>query len=74
VRVQKTPRVTGTCHPTHVHFDGIIETDGPAFVTYRWIRSDGKRTDGVVRFTEGFKGRGVGTTWDQAETTTSWCS
>ena len=60
-----------TCNPTRVSFSGRIVTDGPAFVTYRWLRSDGVRKDGVVQF-EKAAGRSVATSWDQTSSYSGW--
>jgi hypothetical protein len=33
-----SPALSGNCNPTRVHFTGRITTDGPARVTYTWVR------------------------------------
>ena len=71
VHLEKHARLTGTCHPTRVHFSGKIATDGPAFVTYRWLRSDGTHRDQALQFSEA-TGRSVGTDWDQISTASGW--
>jgi len=60
-----------TCRPTRVSFDGKIKTDGPTFVTYRWLRSDGTHQDRVLQFTKA-DGRSVATGWDQTSTFSGW--
>jgi hypothetical protein len=60
-----------TCKPTRVSFNGKINADGPAFVTYRWLRSDGTHKDGVMQFTKA-DGRSVITAWDQTSTFSGW--
>src|SRR5438270_4517827 len=60
-----------TCKPTRVSFSGKIKADGPAFVTYRWRRSDGTHKDGVMQFTKA-DGRTIGTGWDQTSTFSGW--
>jgi len=62
---------TNTCNPTHVDFRGRIKTDGPTFVTYRWVRSDGTFTDGTLNFTKA-DARPVGTDWAQKSTYSGW--
>lgn len=62
---------TSTCNPTHVDFRGRIKTDGPAFVTYRWVRSNGTFTDGTLQFTKA-DARPVGTDWAQKSTYSGW--
>lgn len=60
-----------TCHPSRVSFSGRIKTDGPAFVTYRWLRSDGTHKDGMLQFDKA-DGRAVGLGWDQTSTYSGW--
>ena len=60
-----------TCTPSHVDFRGRIKTDGPAFVTYRWIRSDGTVKDGVVQFTKADV-HPVGIDWNRKSTYSGW--
>ncbi len=72
VTLDRHARLAGTtCNPTHVSFSGKIKTDGPTFVTYRWVKSDGSRKDGVLQFTKR-DGRTITTHWDQTSTFTGW--
>ena len=72
VHLDRHPRLSGTtCHPTHVLFSGRIKTDGPTFVTYRWLRSDGTHQDRVLQFTKA-NGRSISTDWDQTATGSGW--
>jgi|GEM_PF-3039491 hypothetical protein len=72
VTLDQHARLAGTtCNPTHVSFSGKIKTDGPTFVTYRWVKSDGTRKDGVLQFTKR-DGRTITTHWDQTSTFTGW--
>jgi len=72
VHLDAHPRLLGTtCNPTHVSFSGRIKTDGPAFVTYRWLRSDGTSKDGVLQDSPE-SGKTVSTSWDQTSTTSGW--
>jgi hypothetical protein len=72
VHLEPHARLSGTtCHPTHVYFSGKIKTDGPAFVTYRWLRSDGSHKDGVLQ-EPAANGRTVSTSWDQTSTASGW--
>jgi hypothetical protein len=72
VHLDRHARLVGTtCHPTHVNFSGRIKTDGPAFVTYRWLRSDGTHKDGALQFTKADK-RPVGTDWAQKSSYSGW--
>ncbi len=72
VHLDRHARVTGTtCHPTRVSFSGKIKTDGPAFVTYRWLRSDGTHKDGVLQ-EPATNGKTVNTAWDQTSTSSGW--
>ncbi len=60
-----------TCNPTRVSFSGHIKTDGPAFATYRWLRSDGTHKDGVIQGSAA-GGKTIGTSWDQTSTMSGW--
>ena len=60
-----------TCNPTRVSFSGKIKTNGPAFVTYRWLRSDGTHKDGVIQGSAA-GGKTISTSWDQTSTTSGW--
>jgi hypothetical protein len=60
-----------TCNPTRVAFSGRIKTDGPAFITYRWLRSDGTHKDGVIQGSAA-GGKTIGTSWDQTSTMSGW--
>jgi hypothetical protein len=72
VHLEPHARLSGTtCHPTHVYFSGKIKTNGPAFVTYRWLRSDGSHKDGVLQ-EPATNGRTVSTSWDQTSTASGW--
>jgi hypothetical protein len=72
VHLDRHARVmNSTCNPTRVYFTGRIKTDGPAFVTYRWLRSDGTHKDVVLQFTKA-DGRPVSTDWNQKSTYSGW--
>ena len=72
VHLDAHARLIGTtCHPTRVSFSGRIKTDGPAFVTYRWLRSDGTHKDGVLQESAANE-KAVSTSWDQTSTTSGW--
>jgi hypothetical protein len=72
VHLDAHARLIGTtCNPTRVSFSGRIKTDGPAFVTYRWLRSDGTHKDGVLQESAA-NGKVVSTSWDQTSTTSGW--
>jgi hypothetical protein len=72
VHLDRHAKIVGnTCNPTRVYFSGRIKTDGPTFVTYRWIRSDGTRRDGTLQFTKA-AGRPVSTDWNQKSTYSGW--
>ena len=72
VHLDRHARFVGSnCTPTHVNFAGRIKTDGPAIVTYRWLRSDGTHKDGVLQFTRA-DGHPVGTDWAQKSTFSGW--
>jgi hypothetical protein len=72
VHLDAHAHITDTsCHPTRVSFRGRIKTDGPAFVTYRWLRSDGTHKDGVMQGSAA-SGKTVGTSWDQTSTMSGW--
>jgi|SRR5579872_1101373 len=60
-----------TCHPSRVSFSGRIKTDGPAFVTYRWLRSDGTHKDGVIQGSA-VDGKALSLSWDQTSTMSGW--
>jgi len=60
-----------SCNPTRVSFSGRIKTDGPTFVTYRWLRSDGTHKDGVLQDSLE-NGKAVSTSWDQTSTASGW--
>ena len=60
-----------TCNPTRVSFSGRIKTNGPAFVTYRWLRSDGTHKDEVIQGSAA-DGKTVSTSWDQTSTMSGW--
>jgi hypothetical protein len=36
--IDPAPAVTGNCSPSRVHFTGHLTSDGPAKVTYTWVR------------------------------------
>jgi hypothetical protein len=38
VALDPSPALSGNCAPTRVHFTGHIASDGPAKVTYTWVR------------------------------------
>ena len=72
VHLDAHARVLGTsCHPTRLSFNGRIQTDGPAFVTYRWLRSDGVHKDAALQF-DNARGRYVWTAWNQTSTYSGW--
>jgi hypothetical protein len=72
VHLDAHARLIGTtCNPTRVSFSGRIKTVGPAFVTYRWLRSDGTHKDGVLQGSAA-NGKAVSTSWDQTSTTSGW--
>lgn len=72
VHLDAHARITGTtCNPTRVSFSGRIKTDGPAFVTYRWLRSDGTHKDEVIQGSSA-NGKTVSTSWDQTSTMSGW--
>ena len=72
VHLDAHARITDTtCNPTRVSFSGRIKTNGPAFVTYRWLRSDGTHKDGVIQGSAA-AGKSISTSWDQTSTTTGW--
>jgi hypothetical protein len=72
VHLDAHARIGGTtCNPTHVSFSGRIKTDGAAFVTYRWLRSDGTHRDGVLQDSAA-NGKTVSTSWDQTSTASGW--
>jgi len=72
VYLEPHARITNTtCTPTRVSFTGKIKTDGPAFVTYRWLRSDGRRKDGVIQGSA-VDGKTISTSWDQTSTMSGW--
>ena len=72
VHLDKHAQLLGTtCNPTRVSFNGRIQTDGPAFVTYRWLRSDGVHKDRALQFDKA-DGRPVWTGWNQTSTYSGW--
>jgi hypothetical protein len=72
VHLDAHARLSGTtCNPTHVSFSGRIKTDGPAIVTYRWLRSDGTHKDAVLQDPPQ-SGKTVSMSWDQTSTTSGW--
>lgn len=72
VSVDRHARIRDTtCTPSRVSFSGKIKTDGPAFVTYRWLRSDGTHRDGVIQGSA-TTGKTVSTSWDQTSTMSGW--
>jgi hypothetical protein len=71
MELDRTPRITGTCHPTKIHFSGTIKTDGPAIVTYRWQRSDATHKDETLQFSAA-KVRHVETDWEVTTSASGW--
>ena len=72
VHLDAHARLMGTtCNPTRVQFSGRIKTNGPAFVTYRWLRSDGTHKDGELQQTAAAD-KTVSTSWDQTSTASGW--
>ncbi len=72
VHLDAHPRLLGTtCNPTRVQFSGRIKTNGPAFVTYRWLRSNGTHKDGELQ-APAARARTISTSWDQTSTTSGW--
>jgi len=72
VHLDSHARLMGTtCNPTRVSFSGRIKTDGPAVVTYRWLRSDGTHKDGVLQ-QPAANGKTVSTSWNQTSTASGW--
>ncbi len=72
VHLDPHARLTATtCNPTRVSFTGQIKTDGPAFVTYRWLRSDGTHKDEVIQGSA-VNGKAVSTSWNQTSTMSGW--
>ncbi|HKX07617.1 MAG TPA: hypothetical protein VJN67_05460 [Stellaceae bacterium] len=72
VHLDAHPRLMGTtCNPTRVQFSGRIKTNGPAFVTYRWLRSDRTHKDGELQESAA-GGKTVSTSWDQTSTAKGW--
>lgn len=72
VHLDAHARLMGTtCNPTRVQFSGRIKTNGPAFVTYRWLRSNGTHKDGELQQTAAAD-KTVSTSWDQTSTASGW--
>ena len=38
------PAISGSCHPTRVHFTGRLNATAPGEAQYQWVRSDGANT------------------------------
>ncbi|HUN46038.1 MAG TPA: hypothetical protein VMU85_05945 [Stellaceae bacterium] len=71
LQLNPSPDLAGTCHPTRVRFNGSIHATGPLTVTYQWLRSDNKRTDGTINF-ELASSRAISTDWNLTTSYTGW--
>ena len=70
IHLDPQPAISGGC-PAKVHFTGRIRATGPLEVTYRWLRSDGSKTDHTIQFARRSE-QAIGTDWTLSKNYSGW--